>query len=321
MPDPMRCTDCDALVPYLGKGRPATRCETCRKNVRRPCTVDGCTRMTVGSRSVCPMHYKRKVKTGQYGEAGAVRQYGTPDNTRPKDGQRGVCSVPDCGRTHRQGGYCEMHAARVRTAGDPGEAAKRVARPDRAPDGTCIDCGVPASSSRALRCEQCAAAARAATQKRYQTSEFGKAKVARRYEAVRKQRGIPDPGETVQKVCRRCDETYDWFFPGGPTRSFYCPLCLRYKHEWTKFGLTGPQTAAFRADPRCHICHKDVDPGGRHNSWKIDHNHTTGAVRGLLCHACNVALGFMGDDPARLRAAADYLERPTTYTVLTRNAP
>jgi hypothetical protein len=41
----------------------------------------------------------------------------------------------------------------------------------------------------------------------------------------------------------------------------------------------------------------------------IDHDHTSGKIRDALCHNCNAALGSFADDPARLRAAADYLEK------------
>ncbi len=40
-----------------------------------------------------------------------------------------------------------------------------------------------------------------------------------------------------------------------------------------------------------------------------DHDHATGRLRQLLCHGCNVMLGHAHDDPAILRAAADYIER------------
>lgn len=52
----------------------------------------------------------------------------------------------------------------------------------------------------------------------------------------------------------------------------------------------------------CAIC--GVAPA-RH----VDHDHTTGAVRELLCFNCNGGLGQFKDDPAVLRAAADYVER------------
>ena len=36
--------------------------------------------------------------------------------------------------------------------------------------------------------------------------------------------------------------------------------------------------------------------------------HATGKPRGVLCRNCNLAVGNMFDNPARLRNAADYIE-------------
>lgn len=40
----------------------------------------------------------------------------------------------------------------------------------------------------------------------------------------------------------------------------------------------------------------------------IDHNHTTGEVRGLLCDPCNKALGIFKDDIKLLENAINYLK-------------
>jgi hypothetical protein len=41
----------------------------------------------------------------------------------------------------------------------------------------------------------------------------------------------------------------------------------------------------------------------------VDHDHTTGKVRGLLCRRCNSALGMAKDDPNILRSLIAYLEQ------------
>ena len=58
---------------------------------------------------------------------------------------------------------------------------------------------------------------------------------------------------------------------------------------------------------KCAICGTPAKSGER-ISLDVDHDHETGAVRGLLCNSCNQGLGYLRDDPARLRAAATYLE-------------
>jgi hypothetical protein len=43
---------------------------------------------------------------------------------------------------------------------------------------------------------------------------------------------------------------------------------------------------------RCAMCRSDVPRGGK---WCVDHCHSTGKIRGILCHQCNVAIGMLGE--------------------------
>lgn len=45
------------------------------------------------------------------------------------------------------------------------------------------------------------------------------------------------------------------------------------------------------------------------NSPVVDHCHTHGHVRGILCNECNRGLGYFHDNPQALRNAAAYLEK------------
>ena len=58
----------------------------------------------------------------------------------------------------------------------------------------------------------------------------------------------------------------------------------------------------------CAIC--ECEPPNNHKKrLNIDHCHTTGKVRGLLCDACNRAIGLLKDSPDLLNKAINYLAR------------
>jgi hypothetical protein len=61
----------------------------------------------------------------------------------------------------------------------------------------------------------------------------------------------------------------------------------------------------------CALCN---GPGQKHGSQRVarlhvDHCHSTGKIRGLLCFLCNSALGKFKDSIPTLLAAVEYLKR------------
>lgn len=65
----------------------------------------------------------------------------------------------------------------------------------------------------------------------------------------------------------------------------------RAKDLRRKYGLTPEQYDAMLAAQggHCAIC-PATEPGGAGKMFHVDHDHRTGRVRGLLCHACNTVL-------------------------------
>ncbi len=76
---------------------------------------------------------------------------------------------------------------------------------------------------------------------------------------------------------------------------------VAYKLKYL-YGLTQAdyQDLARLQGGRCALCRKA-------KPLRVDHDHTTGVVRGLLCQGCNLGLGALGDDLAGLERAIAYL--------------
>jgi len=79
-----------------------------------------------------------------------------------------------------------------------------------------------------------------------------------------------------------------------------------HKRTCKLYGITPAQYAELLAKQGggCAIC---GDPPTSTRDLSIDHDHTTGKVRGLLCNCCNPGLGYFKDNESRLHRAIAYL--------------
>jgi hypothetical protein len=73
-----------------------------------------------------------------------------------------------------------------------------------------------------------------------------------------------------------------------------------------KYGITLEQYQAMleKQDGVCAVCGEGCKSG---RALSVDHNHTTGQLRGLLCGNCNRGIGYLQDDPELIRAALEYI--------------
>lgn len=109
------------------------------------------------------------------------------------------------------------------------------------------------------------------------------------------------------KPCRRAGHIIKW------VSNKACVEC--WKNSWTnkhwaarieqRYGINEATYNAMLEQQgfRCKCC--DYQPGRK---LCIDHDHSTGKVRGLLCNDCNRALGFAKDDPKILHNLSLYLK-------------
>jgi hypothetical protein len=174
------------------------------------------------------------------------------------------------------------------------KARKRYAYASAKAAGACTQCKTGAAVLGRVWCDTCLSAARTVEQRR-----------------------------KAEGLCVACGK-----IPAEPDR-VRCVACLAYasaKQEkfrqrnpeavriskLRKYGLSRAEYLALlaRQNGLCALCGRPpvkLHRGGTHLA--VDHDHETGAVRGLLCTNCNTGLGCFRDDSDLLGRAIEYLRR------------
>lgn len=85
------------------------------------------------------------------------------------------------------------------------------------------------------------------------------------------------------------------------------------KRRFSRYGITEDiyDDMLSEQDNECSICKNEFTKRPH-----IDHCHTTGVVRGLLCGQCNTALGLFKDSEENLANAIKYLALTATEVAL-----
>ncbi|MEX5258012.1 endonuclease domain-containing protein [Kocuria arenosa] len=109
--------------------------------------------------------------------------------------------------------------------------------------------------------------------------------------------------------------------PDGLERQ--CKVCLkdrsrraRMRSRLKRYNLTAERWAQMVEDchGQCPACHRTMSE----KDMAIDHDHSCcpgrniscgQCVRGIICHRCNLRIGYFLDDPEMMREVAAYLDR------------
>ena len=83
------------------------------------------------------------------------------------------------------------------------------------------------------------------------------------------------------------------------------------RRQWLKraYGMTIEEyeILLISQSGKCAIC--GVSQEKLKQTLSVDHDHTNGKVRGLLCHWCNTGIGYFSDSVQCLQAAISYLHK------------
>lgn len=115
------------------------------------------------------------------------------------------------------------------------------------------------------------------------------------------------------KTCRLCNtERYvNEFYDKGRHKKSECKRCTNLYRNF-KINARDYDIMFNNQKGRCAICETDTShnhQNGNVTKLAVDHCHTTGEIRGLLCSKCNRGIGYLQDNINNLKNAVKYLSK------------
>lgn len=102
---------------------------------------------------------------------------------------------------------------------------------------------------------------------------------------------------TSNRSCADCatKRSNEWFKKN--------PVAVKRKNLMSNYGISLEEYFKMYSNQHgsCAICKTPME------TLCVDHSHSTGEVRGLLCHTCNRGIGLLKESEDTLRAAIAYL--------------
>jgi len=115
--------------------------------------------------------------------------------------------------------------------------------------------------------------------------------------------------------CRECNTDKDpkefyWKDRKARRKDTTCKRCRIIQQRERSLGVTEQEYQEFyrKQNHRCGGCRTRLR-SNRYERFAVDHCHTTGEIRGLLCTNCNTALGLLKEDPERMLRLIQWVKR------------
>lgn len=124
------------------------------------------------------------------------------------------------------------------------------------------------------------------------------------------------PGSNYAKLslCEACLKAYPKACPTVLDED--TPPKEKQRNPYKRYNLTLSEYEQMLSEQQelCAACGQPEKGRSTRNTSKtsalsVDHCHTTGKVRGLLCRKCNMALGLLDEDQGKILALAEYIKR------------